>query len=146
MGMGAAACYAETIEVDDLKKIVPEAYKAFEDSLDAAGIEFDGFCQVCQFDDLSEGHIHSLAEWHEVSEEVARSVIDAYCAVDNKFNEVTGMVLFPVYRDEDQGDIYDQLIGGGWHVEGARIKSEACKTMEEKFGVTVNQTVWTNFG
>jgi len=125
MSMGCGANYAEVIEGTTILKMFPKLYQAFLDTLTNANLTFDEFARQCAWDEKSG------------SEEANKAFDELKSAFDKK----TGLELCINYHDnEAQGDIYDEVNGGYFSVDGMYQLTPAGKKMrkkvERKFFVT----------
>ena len=139
MGMGFGANYADVMEWSEIKKIVPKEARALERELKRASVSLDTFCQVVDREDWGYAEIES-------DEKTIEQITLAWDALAKAFTEATmverGLELVPRFHDADnQGDRYDDVSGGFFHVEGVyRLTPAATKfagKIERKFYVTL---------
>jgi hypothetical protein len=137
MGMGFGANYADVMEWSQIKRIVPREARAMERALKKAGVSMDNFCQaVCR-------EHWDYAEIKLDDQEAAiRQMTAAWETLSTAFTSTTkGLVLEVRFHDADNdGDRYDDVSGGFFHVEGLYQLTSAGKNfadkIERKFYVT----------
>jgi hypothetical protein len=168
MGMGFGGGYADALEVKDLKKVVPDAVKAFLKKLRWLGVTFDNAMNFLAHrhlgydfwdyggDDFDPDRLRR--KWKEVRHvhdddvigtRVGQEIEEAHAALADAFRLATTegdsvLTLHPCYHGEDDGDRYDEVEGGYWHVGGMYEISPAGKKLrtfgkdlaERKFFVT----------
>jgi hypothetical protein len=71
-----------------------------------------------------------------------KKVAELYAKLLDTFNKNTGLELFLCYHDEDDGDVYDEINGHFWHVEGVYQMTEA----GEKFHDVIERKFYVTFG
>ena len=146
MGMGYGGDWADVMEWDEIKKIVPEEAAAFEQQLQAADVEMDRFCEAMWWH-------HDLALMYVAvgGEDAATQAIErigaAWKRLAEAFTEATtvegaGLELNPRYHDPDHGDRYDEVEGGFFHVEGAYRLSPAGR----KYAREIRRRRFVEFG
>ena len=133
MGMGFGANFAEVVEPETLRKLVPKEYadldKAIKYSSHAC---LDGVAQAIQAGDMSKKNKGDKA--------ILKAIKGVQAAFAAKF---PGLSLELGYHDADNdGDCYDDLSGAYWHVDGLYVLSNGAKKLgkknwERKFFVTL---------
>ena len=128
MGTGYAANWADVMTWDDIKSVVPEEAAAFEQELQAAGVEMDRFCDAMSWEDLS--MLKVAADGEDAAEDMIGRIEAAWKRLAESFTKATtvegaGLELNPRYHDPDHGDRYDEVEGGFFDVEGVYRLSPA---------------------
>jgi hypothetical protein len=108
MGMGYGANYADVVEQDELKKLVPMEFKALENAV------------LKEDDEDLDFYLSEIACGNDVPEEVQ----DAYHKIVDAVYEKTKMSVEVFYHNsEDHGDRYDEIEGVFWHVDNLYIEN-----------------------
>ncbi len=115
MGMGYSAGFADTVSEKFIAKVCPKEYKSFVLSLNAEGLSIDGCAQAIQYGDFLEEHV-------EVE----------LIKLRQAFERKTGLALFLSYQDPDHGDIYDDLEGAYWSVDGVYTYTKAGRKYQKE--------------
>jgi hypothetical protein len=120
MPSGYSASYADEIEVETLRKLLPEQYKALEDALAAGGYSLADFAQAKQ---MEENLFKDEAKQH--------SLDVAFDGLNKEFNNrFDGLSLELCYHDQDNlGDCYDDVNGAFFHVEGLYVLSPGAEKL-----------------
>ena len=120
MGMGFAASFADVIDWNDIRKVVPKEATAFQRQLKAAGIDRDVFCHAMYLDDwgIADFQLDDAAR-----DGTIRRITAAWEKLADAFTQKTtvgqaGLELVPGYHAADDGDRYDDVQNGYFHVEG----------------------------
>jgi hypothetical protein len=143
MGMGFGANYADVMEWPQIKKIVPKEARALERALKKAGASLDDFCKVVVCEDWDS--LDTDVTDPKIAETIPR-IQSAWETLSKAFTEATtvngtGLELEPRFHNSDsEGDRYDDVSGGFFHVEGMHQLTPAGKKLadkiERKFYVT----------
>lgn len=135
MGMGYGANYADVIKPEAVAKIVPDAYKAFEDALKAMGIDFEELCRIIAECDNDNGH-------EQACQDAMEALNDAFYKAT--ITEDKGLQLCSGYHREDDGDRYDEVTGGYFELHGVYQKSPAAERFADVLGL--ERRFYVNFG
>ncbi len=124
MGMGYGANYADVISEKDLSEIIGgDLVSKFYKAIDDADITISDWINDWE-------NCDSIAVYNAITE-----IVDA-------FNDKTGLYVSLQYHAEDDGDIYDEISGYFWAVEGMYTLSDAGKKLEDK----VTRNCFVSFG
>ena len=144
MGMGYGGNYADVIEFEGVKEIVPEPAKKFEDFLEKNKIvlsdaikalaEEDGGC-LDSIDEKDYDHLYAELE-------TEFEVLNKAFQEQTKVGGDSCLELTPMFHDEDSGDRYDEVEGGFFHVDGMYCLSPA----GEKFKGKIERKFFVSFG
>jgi hypothetical protein len=145
MGSGYGAYWADVMKWDDIKNIVPDEAAAFEQQLQAAGVKMDDFCDAMQAEDL--GRMNVVADGPDAVSQAIRQIEVAWKRLAESFTRATmvegaGLELSPDYHNPENGDRYDEVEGGFFHVEGVYQLSPAGK----KYGDRIERASFVVFG
>lgn len=136
MGMGFGANFADVMEWDEIKKIVPNEAKALQDAMDCAKIDMDSFCQCIQHSEWG------FAGLDNESNQVAK-IESCWESLFFAFKKQTdGLELCPMFHSNDDGDRYDDVSGGFFHVEGVYQQTPA----GERFASKIERRFYVTFG
>ena len=133
MPMGTSACYADVIDVKEVKKIVPIAFRNFLKVLKQQQVSLEKFaaamnCEECENE-------KNLDAWMFLSNAFERATMP-----DHK---TQGLTLRIGYHDKSEnGDHYDEVDGVFFHVDGVYELTPAGK----KFDKVINRRYYTEFG
>lgn len=140
MSMGHSACFGEVIEVEDIKKVVPEAWERFEGVCEK--FVSDGWQEVIRAI-VQDGGITELG----LTEEDRTLVGDAYNNLFDSFDKATGLELIANYHNgADCGDRYDEVDGSFFTVEGMYQISPKYKKATTEFGFKTERKFWVMYG
>jgi hypothetical protein len=134
--MGYAANYADVIEWSQIRKIVPKEARAMQRALKKANVSLDDFCQAMERDGWES----------DLDSEASQQVVSAWASVSAAFTKATavkgqGLTLAVRFHNADNdGDRYDDVSGGFFHVDGVYQLTPAGRQfaakIERKFFVT----------
>jgi len=124
MSSGYAACSADTIEEDDLKKIgkCGTYLRELRDYCEDRDIGFEEIAEniECNLDQL------------ECEEIQIEKIMVIYNKLLKEFNDKTKLTLYLEYHNsEDQGSCYDDVEGSYWAVGGMYQLTDAGKKMTD---------------
>jgi hypothetical protein len=125
MGMGYAGAYADAVDEDWVKEVVPEEFTNFENALEKASVTLETFV------------LGSTDDWGD-------EVDQTYNDLLKKFEEVTGLELSVRYHDsESEGSRYDEVDGVFWAVDGVyyTLYTKAGETYKDRIK-RVNYTIF----
>jgi hypothetical protein len=127
MNSGTSACFADVIDIKEVKKIVPNAYKYFLKTLKFLDIDIEDFAKQYQDNDVQNDD--ALEAWKYLAH-----------AFDTK---TKGLLLGIGFHDVDEsGDKYDEVNGVFFTVDGMYELTPAGK----KFNDVVNRKFYTQWG
>jgi hypothetical protein len=127
MSMGCGANYADVIENGTVEKMFPKKYKAFMEALKKANLSFDEFAQEISPND----------------ESLLPEITKTFNVLKSAFDKKTGLELCLGFHDSaNQGDIYDDVSGGYFSVDGMYQYTPAGK----KMGKVVNRRFFVTYG
>jgi hypothetical protein len=140
--MGCAAVYADIIEADSLKSMFKNEWEAFQETLEVEDITLDDFAQNLYYNDDN-------LVYHEDYED-DHPICVAITNLRTAFKEKTGwgtlspgLTLYLGYHNhQDNGDIYDEVDGAYFSVDGMYQLTEA----GQAFRKHVRRCQWVNFG
>jgi hypothetical protein len=144
--MGFGANYADVIEWSQIKRIVPKEARALARQLKKAGVSMDNFCRVMEWEDWDNAEIKS--DDPNAVERTTQQITSAWETLSAAFNKATmvdgeGLNLVPLFHDtENNGDRYDGVSGGFFHVDGVCRLSPAGK----KFADKIERKFYVTFG
>ena len=136
MASGFGGNYADVIEWPAIRKLCPVEAKALDDLLDEDNLEMGSFIRFLAgrltFDELYESDVSATALRSRRRRHRA-----AFAALQIGFQQATRvgesfLTLHPVYHDSDDGDRYDEIQGGVFHVEGVYAYSPAGERLRRK--------------
>jgi len=127
MGMGYAACFADTVEQDFIKEICPEEFENFIQALENKDIDLNEFAQTCR--DYS-------------GKEEQTDHFKAYQSLCNTFQQKTGLELYLDFHSEDDGDRYDDVNGVMWCVDGVYQLTKAGRKHQRQ----IQRKFWVSLG
>jgi len=130
MGMGYGASYADVISLTDVQKFCPREYEILMTLLDNHGVSFDDFACGMVKEMLSEEVIIPNFDNDAdglAYEEALLKALDNLQEAFKKSTECQGghLSLCLEYHEADDGDRYDEVSGGFFHVEGVYQKTPA---------------------
>lgn len=141
MSMGHGANFGEVIEVEDIKKVVPEAWERFEGVCEK--FVKGGWQEVIRAVVQDEG----TNNLESVNDEDRVLVDDAYNNLFTSFDKETGLELIANYHNcDDNGDCYDEVDGSFFTIEGKYQISPEYKKATEKFGFKTERKFWVTYG
>lgn len=124
MGMGYGANYADIVSQEFVEETAPMEFANFLQALENVEANLDSFAQDTQNDGM-------FGEDEET--DYGDEVDQAFDALVNKFQEVTGLSLTLNYHNrDDEGDRYDDVDGIYWEVGGVYELSEAGKRYQDE--------------
>jgi hypothetical protein len=128
MGMGYAACYADTVEESFVKEICPQEFEHLIQALSNKDIDMGEFAQT----------------WRDYStKEEKTEHFKAYLALCEVFNKKTGLELYLDYHDPaDDGDRYDDVDGIIFCVDGVYELTKAGKKHQKQ----IQRKTWVSLG
>lgn len=127
MGMGYAACFADTVEQDFIKATCPQEFENFIQALENKDIDLDEFART----------------WRDYSSKEEKSEsYKAYQTLCEAFRQKTGLELYIDYHDPDNGDRYDDVNGILWCVDGVYQHTKAGR----KYQKQIQRKLWVSFG
>jgi hypothetical protein len=126
MGMGYGSNFAEVIDQEKLKKLVPKELKEF--------------LEVCEEDDTNFEEVAELIQRDDF-DNISVKVQEKYLKLRAAFTLKTKLTLELHYHNsDDEGSCYDDVSGVYWSVDGMYELSPAgkklSKIVERKFFVT----------
>lgn len=129
MGMGYGANYADTIELEELKKIAPQEWKALE--------------KACKENDEDEYEGFTLEEI-ACGNMTVDHIMDPYEALRDAVYKKSGMdVNVGYHNSEDHGDRYDEVEGVYWSVDNAFIPNPK---INRGFQQKINRNFFVTYG
>ncbi len=144
MGMGHAANFADVITVENLKKICPDTWDAFE-----------SLCEK-HVDNGWEGFIYGIYQETPYYDKNGDDIEDvgiiadldkSYQTLVNDFHDRTGLDLDCGYHDsENCGDRYDDVDGAYFHVDGCYVESPELKSTKEQYGDLIERNFFVTYG
>ena len=144
MGMGFGANCVDVIEWSQIKRIVPKEARALARELKKAGVSMDNFCQLMDREEWDYAEIKS--DDPNAVEKAIQQITNAWETLAAAFTKATtvdgaGLELTPRFHNADNdGDRYDDVSGGFFHVEGVHQLTPAGRKfadkIERKFFVT----------
>jgi hypothetical protein len=137
MGMGFGANYADVMDWKQIKKIVPKEARALDRVLKKAGVSLDNFCRAVDREDWGYAEIES-------DEKTIQQITSAWDSLSKVFTQATeGLELVPRFHNADNdGDQYDDVSGGFFHVEGMYQLTPAGR----KFADKIERKFYVTFG
>jgi len=135
MGMGTAPCSGWIISEENIAKIVPKEWAAFQETVMKANenLDFD-FDSFAQGDDSQEGNAEVQAALTTLVSAFEQATITT---------QAVGLELSCFHYDRENGDRYDELEDGvNWSVEGMTQLTPS----GEKFKDVIEQKGWTQYG
>jgi len=136
MGHGTSACYADVIDVKQVKKLVPVAYKNFIKVLKKQKVDLEDFARQYQEDDFQNDIC--LKGWQILCEAFANATLTK-CVYGNS----TTLTLRIGFHDIDEcGDKYDEVNGVFFFVDGMYQLTGAGM----KFDNVVTRKFYTQWG
>jgi hypothetical protein len=130
MGMGYAACYADVVSEKTVRKFCPKELKALKKALGKKhGIE--DLAREARFQNNSS----------EIIKAVGKKAHDAYFSLVEAFELKTGLDL-SIHDSGDEGDIYDDVDGAFWCMDGMYQLTPAGEAMKDN----VQRKRWVDFG
>ena len=116
MGMGMAAASADVIEVKSIRKFCKDEYDAFIGLVEGCELDMEEFARNAEYD----------------LDDYDKDVVKAYKELCSAFENKTGLGLNVAFHNsEDEGDIYDDVDGIYWYVDGMYELTPAGKIMEK---------------
>jgi hypothetical protein len=146
MGMGFGASYADVIEWSQIKRIVPKEARALARELKRAGVSMDNFCQAMDREHWDYAEI-ALDDPTAV-EKTIRQIESAWACLFAAFMKATavdgvGLSLAARFHNADNdGDRYDDVSGGFFHVDGVYQLTPAGR----KFAGKIERKFYVTFG
>jgi hypothetical protein len=145
MGSGYAAHWADVMEWDDIKLIVPNEAAALEQQLQTAGVGMDDFCLAISMDDWDE--VKFAVDTEDGINQAISQIKSGWKDVADAFKAATtvegaGLELEPCHHDPDEGDRYDGIERGYFSVEGVYKMTPA----GEKYADKIAQCGFVRFG
>jgi len=141
MPSGYSANHAWVIKWDKVKELIPNETKQLEEILETIDSDINDFCRNYDWGILE--NFISEIEDDKKAEEILDKIQEIWNDLKEKFHEVTGLELDVNYHDqEDEGDIYDDVDGGFFTVDGVTQLTEAGKKYEKD----LTESYWVNFG
>ncbi len=127
MGMGYAACFADIVKQDFVKEVCPQEFENFIQAISDNDIDLDEFAHA----------------WRTYSSKDEKSEpFQTYQALCDAFNRQTGLELYLDYHDPDDGDMYDDVNGVMWCVDGVYQLTEAGNKHQKQ----IQRKCWVSFG
>jgi len=123
MGMGCSSNYVDAINEAKVKQICPKEFQSFIDSL--GDNTLDQVAREATCEDISNSKIRK-----------------SYSALVKAFEKKTKLELYLAYHDCDDGDIYDDIDGRYWGVDGMYQLTPAGKKMNKY----IKRQTFVNFG
>jgi hypothetical protein len=144
--MGYGASYADVIEWSEIKRLVPKEAHALARELKKAGVSMDNFCQAMDREHWDYAEI-ALDDPGAV-EKAIRQITSAWETLAAAFTKATtvegaGLELVPRFHNADNdGDRYDDVSGGFFHVDGVYQLTPAGR----KFAGKIERKFYVTFG
>jgi hypothetical protein len=139
MSSGYSANCGWTIDWENIKKIVPKEVKELEELVNPHNITIDDICRAFEyelFEDLCE-------DYEDDCDDFTDSIKKLFTSIQDKFKEVTDLEIIPGYHDrESSGDIYDNIDGGYFIVDGVTEFTAAGK----KYQNEIQKSFWVGWG
>jgi hypothetical protein len=133
--MSTAACSANIVSEEFVRKQCPNEYDALREFLENNGSDLESFHMEQRFQDYP-----TLDVDEDNENENHTKLIGLHKDLEDKFVAVTGLSLYSVYHEKD--DRGDELDGGSFAVTGVYVLSEAGK----KFKDEITEVAWTTWG
>ena len=133
MGMGYAGSFADVIETKTLAKLFPKEYEAFEKALAAGEVTLDAYAQATANDNDENAFVKDDIVALQQAEALQKAADDAFEALCDAFaKKFKGLSLELRFHDADDGDRYDDVSGGFFHVDGLYALTPGAKKLGEK--------------
>ena len=150
MGMGYAACHAQVIDEENLKKVDPEIkelFKLLEATIeDNENFDFNEFTRMCAYCNTLEDMLKELNGQDDLPSDVVKVAWKIVDKITKAFKKKTKLDLYLDYHNsEEDGSRYDDVDGVIWIVGGCYIKSPAFKALEKR-KIQVADVMWVNYG
>jgi len=118
MSMGYGANYVDVIEEKKVKEICSKEFNILQDAIDET--------------DLTWEDVSRSASYEDVDKECGEKIYKAYIALLDTFEKKTGLQLGLAFHDtENDGDIYDDVKGTYWWVDGMYELTSSGKKMQK---------------
>jgi hypothetical protein len=145
MPMGTSACYADVIDVKDVKKLAPIAYKNFLKVLKQQKVTLEDFAKQYQYNDIENDKC--MAAWNKLAEYFNENtkvmIADNGGIFGNGWRMSEGLQLSIGWHDLDgEGDRYDEVNGVFFSVDGMYCLTPTGKA----FNKIVERKFYTQFG
>jgi hypothetical protein len=114
MGMGCVAAYADVITEDDVKEFCPNEFQSFVKTIEDENKDIDEVARGAEYEDIDN-----------------EKVVEAYNKLLEAFQNKTGLTLGLAYHSVDDGDIYDEIDGRYWYVNGMYQLTPAGEKMRD---------------
>lgn len=130
MSSGFSGSWADVVEAKVVNELCPEESKKLYDLLQGPGISFDRFCEVFRFaepraEELFDGLDHFDDE-QERFDQISRAWLELQTAFGLRTSVCNSKLELMVgYHSGENGDCYDELDGGFFHVDGVYVRSPA---------------------
>ena len=142
MSSGYASANATIMSLDGIQEIIPVEFKGFLDTLSKNKTDFNEFCKINNWEGEPDWSETDLNDLEIVECQSAFALAQLAFAKATKVGDSCLTLHAGYHSASDEGDCYDEVDGGFFHVGGVKTYTEAGK----KFLSLLEEVSYVTYG